>query len=226
MDELVFDPSLSEKGTLQIFIDDRELRSAVAKDLFKKNIALKPVRLPVGDFVVSDRVGIERKTSADFESSVIDGRLFTQAGELKRAFKAPIIAITGSQYDRLQPSAIRGATISMAVDFCIPLFFFKDDGELAEFLHALAEREQTAPDRMHRVQFAKKGPTLADQQRLIAESLPGMGPKTAESLLKSMKTLKAIANASQKELEGVEGIAKLRAEQIRKVFEEEYGDKH
>ncbi len=223
-DELVFDPQLTASGQLQIFIDDRELRSVVAKDLFKKNVVLKPVRLPVGDFVVSDRVVVERKTDADFESSILDGRLFVQAGELKSSFESPLIALTGSTFQRVQPNALRGALISLAVDYKLPLFFFDTDAELADFLHALAQKEQLAPDRMHRVQFAKKGDSLSDQQRLIAESLPGMGPKTALALLQHFKTLQNIANADEKALEQVEGIAKNRANVIRRVFQSEFRD--
>lgn len=221
-DELIFDSQLAANGQLQVFIDDRELKSAVAKDLFKKNVVLKPVRLPVADFVLSERVAVERKNDADFEASVIDGRLFVQAGELKSTFESPMIALVGSHFERIQPNALRGAFISLAVDYKLPLFFFDTDADLADFLFALAQKEQTAPDRLHRVQFAKKGDLIADQQRLIAESLPGMGPKTALSLLQHFKTLRAIANADEKALEAVEGIAKNRAASIRKVFEELY----
>ncbi|MBI5226363.1 hypothetical protein HY994_03945 [Candidatus Micrarchaeota archaeon] len=220
--ELNFDETLTQNGQLQLFIDDRELRSAVAKSLFKKNVALKPVRLPVGDFVASSRVVVERKTDADFEASILDGRLFVQAGELKSAFESPLIALTGSTFQRVQPNALRGALISLAVDYKLPLFFFDTDAELADFLVALAQKEQLAPDRMHRIQFAKKGDSMQDQQRLIAESLPGLGPKTALSLLQHFKTLQNIANADENALESVEGIAKSRAQGIRKVFEEEF----
>lgn len=221
-DDLVFDPQLTASGQLQVFIDDRELRSSVAKDLFKKNVVLKPVRLPVGDFVLSDRVVVERKNDADFEASILDGRLFLQAGELKSYFESPLIALVGSAFQRVQPNALRGALISLAVDYKLPLFFFDTDAELADFLQALAQKEQLQPDRMHRVQFAKKGDSIQDQQRLIAESLPGMGPKTALSLLQHFKTLQNIANASQKDLESVDGIAQNRANAIRKVFESEF----
>ncbi len=221
-DDLVFDPQLTQSGQLQMFIDDRELRSAVAKDLFKKNVVLKPVRLPVADFIVSDRVAVERKMDADFEASILDGRLFLQAGELKSTFESPLIALVGSTFQRIQPNALRGALISLAVDYKLPLFFFDTDTELADFLHALAQKEQLAPDRMHRVQFAKKGDSLEDQQRLVAESLPGLGPKTALALLQHFKTLQNIANADEKALEAVEGIAKNRANAIRKVFQADF----
>lgn len=219
-DELVFDESLSKHAKLQVFVDDRELKSGVAKALFRKGVVLKAVRLDVGDFIVSDRVAVERKEAKDFEASIIDGRLFVQAGHLKDAFESPLLALVGSDFERIQPNALRGAFISLAVDFKLPVFFFDSDDELADFLKALAEKEQLGEQRMHRLQFAKKGVTLAEQQRLVVESLPGLGPKNALSLLKHFKTLQNLANASEEALQEVEGIGTQRAESIKKVFEE------
>ncbi len=221
--ELIFDDGLTAAGKLQIFIDDRELKSAVAKDLFRKGVILTPHRLPIGDFVVSDAVAVERKNDADFEASIIDGRLFTQAGELKSQFKSPLLALVGSRFERIQASALRGVFISLAVDYKLPVFFFDTDGELADFLAALAEREQLLEKRAHRIQFAKKTDSIQNQQRLVAESLPGLGPKNAESLLKHFKNLQTLANADETALQEAEGIGKERAKAIRRVFESKYG---
>lgn len=222
--ELAFDDALTKEGKLQVYVDDRELKSAVVKDLFRKGVALKPVRLETGDFIVSSRVAVERKDAKDFEASIIDGRLFVQAGHLKNAFESPLLALVGSNFERIQPKALRGAFMSLAVDFKLPVFFFDSDQELADFLEALAEKEQLAPDRMHRLQFAKKGPSLGEQQRLVVESLPGLGPKNALSLLKHFKTVQNLSNASLDDLQQVEGIGKARAESIRRVFEEDFTD--
>ncbi len=222
MAELSFDPTLTDKGKLQLFVDHRELKSQAAKNLFEKGVFLKPVQLPVGDFIASDRVAIERKDSLDFESSIIDGRLFAQARELKRNFASPLIALVGDRFERIHPSALRGAFISLAVDYKLPLMFFQNDSELADFLYALCEREQLLEKRDARLQFSKKGPTLAEQQLLIAESLPGIGPKVAKSLLAHFKTLQALANADEQALSDVEGVAKVRAKIIRNLFESDY----
>ncbi|MDP2717655.1 MAG: ERCC4 domain-containing protein [Candidatus Micrarchaeota archaeon] len=220
--DVAFDETLSAAGTLQIIIDDRELKSAVAKDLFRKGVVLKPSRLPVGDFVLSDTVAVERKNDADFEASIIDGRLFVQAGELKNQFSSPLLALVGSRFERISPKALRGAFISLAVDYKLPVFFFETDAELADFLAALAEREQLLEKRAHRVQFAKKTDSLSHQQRLVAESLPGLGPKNAESLLRHFKTLQSLANADETALQAADGIGKERAKAIRRVFESGY----
>lgn len=222
MTGLTFDQKLTEEGKVQLLIDHRELKSGVAKKLFQKGTVLTPVQLPVGDFIASDRVAVERKDSKDFENSIIDGRLFSQMKELKDNFSSPLIALVGSTFERLRPEALRGAIISITVDYKMPLLFFDNDDDLAEFLYALAEREQLLEKREARLQFVKKGKLLAERQQLIVESLPGIGPKTAKNILRHIRTIQSLANAEPKQLEEIEGVGKLRAKEIRKVFEEEY----
>lgn len=218
MNELVFE----ERPEVQVFIDDRELKSAAAKALFAKGAFLKPVRLSVGDYVLSARAGVERKTSQDFESSVLDGRLFSQAQELREAFPSPVVAVTGKNFERLQPAALRGAFISLAVDYRIPLLFFDSDAEFADFVYALGEREQLLEPREARVRFGRKGAALEERQRFIVESLPLIGPKVARALLEHFGSIERLVSAGAEELVEVEGVGAKRAEEIRRVLSSKY----
>jgi len=218
MVELAFEKS----DKVQVFLDDRELKSACARKLYELGALLKPVRLPVGDYVLSGRACIERKTSADFETSIIDGRLFQQAKELVDNFASPIIAITGNGFERVQQKALQGAFISIAVDYKIPLFFFDDDEKLADFVFALGFREQLLAPREMKLQFDKRAFSLAEQQQVIVESLPLIGPKNAKSLLKHFGSIEKIVNASEDALQEVEGIGEKRAKEIKRILTERY----
>ena len=208
----------SKADSVQIYCDDREENTLVVEKLKALNAIVKIIRLSVGDFILSDRACVERKTSSDFESSVVDGRLFTQAQDLKENFASPIIAIVGFDFERLHANAIQGALIALAVDYKIPAFFFESDEKLADFLYALGKREQLNPLREMKVQFSKKGLSLGQQQRLIVESLPMVGPKGALALLEHFKTIENIVKASEKELREVKGVGRKRAKQIKAVF--------
>jgi len=70
-----------------IVVDDREL--ALAKYLSNPKVK----RIEIGDFIISERVAVERKTAADFVSSIVDGRLFDQAAKMKEAYEKPLIII-------------------------------------------------------------------------------------------------------------------------------------
>ena len=199
-------------------LDDRELKSGAAKRLFERGALLEARRLEVADYACSERVGVERKTASDFEASIIDGRLFVQAGELDRNFPSPLICIVGSNFERLNPKALEGAKISLAVDYKIPLFFFPTEEEFADFLYAIAFREQFVEKRETRLNLEKRAFELPQQQQFVVESLPLIGPVQAKRLLEHFKSVAAVFSASEDELMQVEGIGELRAKKIRELI--------
>ncbi len=219
MNEIVFDKELKK---VQVFVDDREAGGAAFEKLLKLGAVVKPVRLPASDFIVSERVGVERKTAADFEASIIDGRLFTQAAELKNHFESPLFALVGDDFERIHPKALRGAFIALVVDYKIPLLFFETDEELGEFLYALAEREQLLERGEKKLRFEKRLMPVHEQQLFVVESLPLIGPKNAHSLLAHFGSIENIVNAGEKELTKVKGIGKVRAREIKKVLSAHY----
>ena len=208
-----------KKDKVQVYCDDREEGTIAVERLKCLGAIVKSMRLPVGDFVLSDRVCVERKTAADFESSVIDGRLFLQAQELKENFASPIVAVVGLDFERLHANAIQGALIALAVDFKIPVFFFSDEGKFGDFLFALGKREQLLAPREMKIQFSKKGLSLEQQQRLVVESLPTIGPKNALALLEHFKSIEKMVAATERDLQKVKGIGRKRAKQIKAVFQ-------
>ena len=205
-----------------IGIDDRELKSRAARKLYELGCRLDSKRLAVGDYVVSERCCIERKNDADFEQSIMDGRLFSQAAELCANYKAPVISIVGSGFSRLDKKAIRGAQLSLAVDFRIPSFLFTSEDDFAEFVYALASREQASDSGKPRLQTGRKEVPLCDLQQLVVESLPSVGPVHAKALLERFGSVGKIFNAPKDELTKAEGIGKVRAERVRKVIDSEY----
>ncbi len=64
--------------------------------------------------------------------------------------------------------------------------------------------------------------SLREQQEFLIAALPGVGSMLAKNLLQKMKSIKNIVNASEEELRDVEKIGKIKASQIRRVFDGEY----
>ena len=76
-------------------VDDRERRAPVLPELLRLGVRVSIERLEVGDYVVGDTYGIERKTADDLVDSIIDKRLFEQAKLLREAYEKPLIIIEG-----------------------------------------------------------------------------------------------------------------------------------
>jgi len=219
-------PQLKVQTTLEAFekvgepfiiADDREIGIA-------KLLGAKIRRIEVGDFIISDRVAVERKTAKDFVDSIIDGRLFEQVAELKKAYERPVLIIEGFDlysHRAVHPNAIRGAIASLVVDWNIPVVFTRDAEETAAFLKAMARREHEA-GRAPAIRVPK-GESLEEQQELLVSALPGINLTLARRLLKKFKSPLRVFNATLTELMEVEGIGGKKAREIKKVLEEEYG---
>ncbi len=215
-------PREGEDGELRpvIFADSREGNSRVLRELDKLNVEIKTMSLPVADYQLSDEVGIERKSTKDFISSIIDKRLYKQARELVENFRKPVIILEGEDlYSSLiHPNAIRGALASLAVDFSIPVIPTRSEEDTAAMLTRIAIREQLKDRSEIQVRTEKKPLTLYEQQLYIIESLPNVGPVTAKKLLEEFGSVKNVINASEGELKKVEGIGDKIAKRIVDVL--------
>ena len=216
-----------EKLTQQIVVvtDSRELGAMVTRELAKLGALVKSQPLEVGDFVLSDRVVVERKDVEDFASSIIDGRLFQQAVKLKEAYAKPVIIVEGetlSGSGRVRPEAMMGAYASILIDFGIPTAWTQKPSETAQLIFAIARREQIQDKRVPRIMTALKPSSVEEQQEFIVSSLPNVDRARAKSLLGAFQTVERVFIASQEELMSVTGIGEKISEEIRRVLTAKY----
>ena len=78
---------------MRIYVDEREKNSGVPEILRGLGVTVIYRKLDVGDYVVSDRTAIERKSAGDFIRSIIDGRLFDQCRRLSEVYELSLIHI-------------------------------------------------------------------------------------------------------------------------------------
>jgi Fanconi anemia group M protein len=212
-------------GTI-IYADDRELRSPVCRKLFELKAEIKPIRLEVGDYIVSKRVCVERKTVSDFVNSMIDKRLFQQAKDLSEQFEKPIIIVEGAGdifgQRNVHPNAIRGAIASLIIDFGIPILQTNDGEDTAHMIHYLARREQEERNVEVALRGKRSGLTEKQQQEFLVEGLPLVGPKLAKRLLTKFKSVEGVFTANEGELKKVGKIGDKKANVIRKIIAKNY----
>jgi len=211
----------SDGKKLKIIADHREEASGVIDELRALGVDLEVCQLNVGDFILSDRVGVERKSVSDFLQSIVDKRLMSQAKLLCETFERPVLIIEGkSLYSRraIHPNAIRGTLAALAVDIGIPMIPTVDKKETASILFAIARREQSSENREVAIRGESKKLSLPECQRFIVEGLPGVSAVLAKRLLEYFGTSEKVMCASEKELQEVHGIGKEKAREIRAVL--------
>ncbi|THE65697.1 DEAD/DEAH box helicase [Salinadaptatus halalkaliphilus] len=218
----------AEGETVEIVADQREMDATIARDLSKREeIEIRLETLEVGDYVLSDRVVVERKSVADFVDSLLDGdrSLFEQVATMARHYSRPLVIVEGDGlYEQrdVHPNAIRGALSSLAVDFDASLLQTAGEAETTELLAVIAGREQSTADREVSVHGEKGAKTLAEQQEYVVSAIAEIGPVTARSLLEEFGTVEAVMIASESELQDADGVGSVTAERMREVIGSEY----
>ncbi|MCD6542239.1 MAG: DEAD/DEAH box helicase family protein, partial [Thermoplasmata archaeon] len=219
------DHEKKETEGLSVVADTRECRTEVVRELADRGVKVIPTQIEVGDYVISDRICIERKSSRDFVDSMINGNLFKQIANLKNVYEVPILIVEGSDIftsRNVNPSSIYGCLASIVVDYGVPILLSRSQRETANIIMAVAKREQFRMRKEIPLRSGKKPMNLKERQQYIVEGLPNISSVLAKRLLRHFKTIKNIANANEEELHLVDGIGKSIAKEIFQVFNEPY----
>ena len=208
---------------VEVVADQRELDSHIARDLStREGVETRLETLAVGDYVLSDRVVVERKSVEDFLDTLVGGdrSMFEQVGDAARFYARPVVILEGERlYEtrNVHPNAVRGALASLAVDFGASVLRTADPEETADLLEVVARREQEADDREVSVHGEKGGKTLTERQEYVVSSVAEVGPVTARALLEHFGSVEAVMTADEAALREVDGIGEVTAGRIREV---------
>lgn len=211
---------------IRIIVDKRERVSGIPDFLKQDDILVSFRQLSVGDYVLSDRCAIERKSASDFISSMYSGRLFDQVQRLSGVYELPIIIIEGDFFNSVQISgkekAILGAIAKISIETPTRFLFTESREQTAKLLSTLANHEQIFHGWSPIVRRSPKQLTEDEMKLFIVTSLPNIGPKLAYRLLRSFRSVKGIFNATSAELSRVQGIGRKKAHMIAKLVKGPY----
>ncbi len=213
-----------DSKNVTLLVDYREKGSAVMKALLNLGVSLELESLQVGDFHLSEDCVVEFKTVKDFVDSIVDGRLLSQAKDLKQ-YSRPLFIVEGSEdiyaQRRVHSNAIRGMVYTLTSVFKIPIIFTKNPKDTASYLLFIAEKEQNPESKDFQYHSSKP---LSDRERqeFIVSSLPGVGARIAPYLLKRFGSVKSVINADVSDLRKVDLVGEKKAKKINDVVEKKY----
>ena len=210
-------------GPGSIFVDYRERDMAKLLESMGLEVTLR--NLEVGDYVISERVAVERKTASDFVSSIIDPQrnLFRQMADLARTYDRPILILEGRDFysTQMSPASIQGAMASVAVDYGVPIIPTEDQDDTARIIALLISREKKE-GREPKAHGHKTARTLKEQQEYLISAIPSVGPRVARNLLRHFGSIQRVMTASKEELRQVALVGPKIAERIRELVGGEY----
>lgn len=230
-----------------IVIDNREKSDVItplSKYLDAEKMEYEVARLDVGDFLVCADTGvvvcIEHKRIPDLIMSVKDGHLMQQCAAMLEHYEHVRLLISGPtmQAWKFGPLSIApfrkyGQATYSTIDIRrvvgllsqiqkagVIVDWWPLTGEVGAYLrHIKISYERGEHDsitvRPRTIIFSRRDNLTETLERM---GLPGVGTSKAEALAKAFPSLRAVANASVKELEGVSGIGLKTAEGIHKFF--------
>ena len=212
---------------IQIVADDREARSELFRMLEELDgAAVRVARLPLGDYVVANRLLVERKTLVDLTVSIKDGRLFRQAYRLASSSLHPVVLLEGTAGDlagsSMRREAIQGALIHLTIGLGIPLLRSKTASESARLMcYAGRQIQRRRSGALPRLSGRKRPTGKRKTQLHILQGLPGIGPARASRMLDAFGSVERIFTASADELERVPGVGPRTARAVRWAVREQ-----
>jgi DNA excision repair protein ERCC-4 len=211
-------------GKTRIVVDDRERPTGIVEELGKQTDALVTVeRMSIGDYRIDDYVLIERKCAADFAKSLIDGRLFEQAGRMVGTEFRPLYLLEGTAAEwantGVTREALQGALITLALIFDIPVLRSVDLLESAHLIVYSGGQLRRLQDPNYVASHQRKAKNMKTRRLRVLQSFPGVGADRASRLLEHFDTLRLCLAASEEQLCEVKGIGRKTAKLVSGVLD-------
>ena len=172
-----------------IIMDERE-RGDIRQAITALPSQIRIETLDVADYILSPRVGIERKRGDDFTGSIFDHRLFLQLEKLQASFTNPLLILESPKkmFSRAfwNEKAIYGALVYVAYKMHIPIIPTIDENDTAQVIYQLALHEQSRSPQWDHAKILEKMATqpvkqhfLQEDQRYFLQGLVDVGEKKA-----------------------------------------------
>jgi ERCC4-type nuclease len=205
----------------RLLVDHSE-RSASLLGLLRQSglFVVQMGRLPTGDYLIDDRVLIERKTHADFIASLIDGRLFRQVARLAHSRYRSLMLIEGPappNVPDVHPHSVEGALVSIAAMWRLPVLHSTDVDKSYRLLRFLADQGSQSCQRVL-PRYDRKPKRLATRRLFVLQGLPGVGPALACRLLAQLGSVERVMTADAGALAAIPGIGPKKAARIREII--------
>jgi len=210
----------------KVVCDNRETASPIVRKLSLMGVNLELEQLDVADYIISNRVGIERKSGQDFNDSIKDGRLFKELIDLNNNFELAILILEGDPFENtnINENALYGAISSIILNLGITVYRTKNVEETVNFIYHIAKKEQTNEKAPTKLRFEKAPLDISYLLEYVIAGIPGVNSSRAKNLLSKMETLQTIFNADIGDLMKIDNIGKKIAQEIYKISRFKYNN--
>jgi DNA excision repair protein ERCC-4 len=116
----------------------------------------------------------------------------------------------------VHPHALKGAIVSLAVMWRLPVLHARDPEDALPILRCLAQQARNAEHRIRR-RYDRKPTRIASRRLYMLQGLSGVGPALAQRLLIKFGSVERVVTADEESLTQVRGIGLRKAARIREL---------
>lgn len=211
---------------LTVAVDDREPAAVVETVRAHPDVdAVESHRLDAGDLVVGD-VGVERKTLADYVSTLISRGgpdLYDQVQALTDAYAHTYLLLESELpadgAEGVPAAAVRGSVASITARFETPVLPCSDLERLVDVAVRLGRKHAEDPSTPALPAGSVTRLDAPTPKRMYG-CIDGIGPEMAARLYETYPTVAELVDASTEELLALEGVGPKRAAAIHAAFRE------
>mgnify|MGYP000285870465 CR=1 FL=1 len=184
---------------MTIIVDVHEPEDIVLR-LTELGVDVSREYLEVGDYVIGEHIGIERKTVNDALKSIYDGRYYDQVYNLKENFDRPMVYIIGRAYIPRDIRVVRVLRTVTYLSYGVPVFQVDSDRDFIwDMIELHKKSNKKKPSRRPVKVKSSRSRSIEEIRSDIFTCIYGIGRSTAD-ILSQTYTIKELVNMSEEEL--------------------------
>tara|TARA_R100000008_G_scaffold18473_1_gene9326 strand:+ start:16146 stop:16862 length:717 start_codon:yes stop_codon:yes gene_type:complete len=222
------------KSLPALVIDTNErgpLCNAIERGADRNGISVVRRNLPVGDYLLGDKICVEAKSIGDLFQSSHSGHLWRQLDNMDANYERFFLVVHGtvakhltqmkhngykSTYSKIQ-NELTGTLARIMADFDCQVFYTPTHGEAAQFIVKLHSKSHKGA-RRHGARALRRVSTN-DVRADMLLTIPGFGPDLVEKLLDKCGSIEEMIH--QQSLKEVRGLGSTLRERLLSVLTSE-----
>lgn len=198
----------------KVIVDVREFRASLPSILHQHGYEVIPLSISVGDYIISPKIALERKSTSDLIQSLTHGRLFTQAEKMLKHYQYAGLLIQfeenetfqllypGEIKDKIQGHLVTSKLALLTIHFPKLKIFWartpKCSIEITKFLKM--GQEEPDPIIAQSIGEVEGEDDISDNAIELLKRLPGITRQNINTVLNSVNNLNELSNLSYAEL--------------------------